>query len=327
MTLDADLAGYASVPDYIYGITREIWEDRGVGGKLDRYYAADINVRAATGLTHGNGGVVAQTLATLHQFPDRRLVGEDVIWTAAPGRSFLSSHRLISVMRHTGDGDLGVATGRAVRSRVIADCWVQDGMVKEEWLVRDQAAFARCLGTDARSLAVRSLEADRRTGRAATVFTPAQDRPSRYAPTIADDPAVHALVANLTRLWGGKAPAAIRDIYFEGAEVALPGGDHANGHGEIDRFAIGYLSSFPDAAFAVHSAVINREPERPVRIALRWSLDGDHTGFGHFGEPTGAPVHVMGMSHLYLTDGKVHGEWLLVDEASVWKQILAVTAD
>ena len=88
-------------------------------------------------------------------------------------------------------------------------------------------------------------------------------------------------------------------------------------------FAIGYLSSFPDAAFAVHSAVINREPERPVRIALRWSLDGDHSGFGHFGEPTGAPVHVMGMSYLYLTGGKVHGATL--DEASVWKQILART--
>ena len=26
---------YPDVPAFIYGITREIWEDRGIGGKLD----------------------------------------------------------------------------------------------------------------------------------------------------------------------------------------------------------------------------------------------------------------------------------------------------
>ena len=31
------LGTYSSVPDFIYGITREIWEDRGIGGKLDQY--------------------------------------------------------------------------------------------------------------------------------------------------------------------------------------------------------------------------------------------------------------------------------------------------
>jgi hypothetical protein len=33
------------------------------------------------------------------------------------------------------------------------------------------------------------------------------------------------------------------------------------------------------------------------RAAIRWSLDGTHDGWGAFGRPTGAPVHVMGMSH------------------------------
>ena len=51
---------YKSVPDFIYGITREIWEDRGVGGKLDRYYGANCLVRAATGLAADNKDVTAQ---------------------------------------------------------------------------------------------------------------------------------------------------------------------------------------------------------------------------------------------------------------------------
>ncbi len=41
---------YGDVPDFIYGITREIWEGRGIGGKLDRYYGATCLVRAANAL-------------------------------------------------------------------------------------------------------------------------------------------------------------------------------------------------------------------------------------------------------------------------------------
>ena len=118
------------------------------------YYADDCLVRAATGITTDNLGVTAQTLQTLHQFPDRELVGEDVIWSGYDDGSFLSSHRLISVMRHTGDGIYGKATGRVVRSRIIADCYCVDTQVKEEWLARDQAAFARCMGIDTSQLAL-----------------------------------------------------------------------------------------------------------------------------------------------------------------------------
>ena len=68
---------------------------------------------------------------------------------------------------------------------------------------------------------------------------------------------------------------------------------------------------------------MNRDAERPVRVALRWSLAGRHTGFGHFGPPTGADIHIMGMSHAQLTSGEIQSEWLLTDEVSIWTQILA----
>ena len=321
-----DLGSYRDVPDFIYGITREIWEDRGVGGKLEKYYAPDILLRAPTGLTVGNLGVVSQTLQTLHQFPDRQLVGEDVIWTLAPEDSFLSSHRLISVMTHTGDGILGPAGGRVVRSRILADCWVQNQVVREEWLVRDQASFARCLGRDARDLALEMMQREIRAGEPVSFYLPAHDRPGHYRPTVADDEAVHACIAGLHRIWHVKEVAAIRNFYFHGAALHAPGGDVLYGHVDIDRFVIGYLASFPDARFEVHSAIINRDAELPARIALRWSLQGRHSGFGHFGEPTGADVFVMGMSHLYLTDGRIRMEWLLTDEVSIWKQIHAHVA-
>jgi predicted ester cyclase len=318
-----DLAGYRDVPAYIYGITRAIWEDRGIGGRLDDYYASDIKVRAPTGLTCGNRGVVAQTLGTLHQFPDRELVGEDVIWTATPQRGFLSSHRLVSVMTHTGDGSYGPAAHRPVRSRIIADCWVQDGKVKEEWLVRDQGAFARCLGLTAEQLARQMQERSSLDGRAPAFFTPEQDQPSRYIPVVASDPAVTRHAELLQQIWTVKELAAIRRLYFAGANLHAPGNETLYGHRDIDRFVVSYLAAFPDAQLEVHSATVNREPERPIRIALRWSLTGTHEGFGRFGAPSGARVYIMCMSHVHVTDGLVRSEWLAVDEVAIWTQILA----
>lgn len=317
---------YPDIPSFIYGCTREIWEERGVGEKLRRYYADDCLVRAPSGLTTSMAGVAADTLATLHQFPDRQLVGEDVIWEDGGDGSFLSSHRLISVMRHLGDGGFGPASGALVKSRIIADCWVEDGRITEEWLVRDGAAFARSLGLSPRALAERLVTEDRAAGRPVAFFTPEQDVTGRYRPRIADDPAVARVVQGYQAIWDGKTPATIREHYFEGAAVAPPGGDTANGWGEIHRFVVGVLASMPDARLTIHGAVVNREPERPVRVALRWALDGTHGGWGRWGEPTGAALHVMGLSHLHLTQGQITAEWFLIDEVSIWKQILAECA-
>ena len=317
--------GYETVPDFIYGITREIWEDRGIGGKLQRYYAENCLVRAATGLAADNRDVTAQTLQTLHQFPDRQLVGEDVIWTGYEDGSFLSSHKLISVMRHQGSGSYGPASGRLVKSRIIADCWVVDGVVTEEWLVRDQAAFARCLGMDPLDLARQMVEQDlRRTGQVG-FYLPEHDAAGRYRPEVQEAPEVELYASGYRRLWGDKETAAVRDLYFHGANVSVPGGDIHYGHMDIDRFYLGYLAAFPDAHFAIESATINRDPGQPVRVALRWSLRGTHAGFGAFGPPSGAPVYVMGLSHAFIVDGRVAAEWIVTDEVVVWKQIIAHT--
>ena len=320
-----NVGSYRDVPDFIYGITREIWEDRGIGGRLDRYYAPDILLRAPTGLTTSNAGVTAQTLQTLHQFPDRQLVGEDVIWADGGDGSFLSSHRLSSVMRHTGDGSYGPASGRMVRSRIIADCWVVDTVVTEEWLVRDQAAFARCIGIAPEALARQMVDHDLRTTGTVAFFVPEHDKKGRYQPRLQAGAEVERYVEGYQRLWQAKETAAVRDLYFHGASLAAPGGEEFLGHADIDRFYLGYLAAFPDAVLSIDSAIVNRDVDLPPRVALRWSLRGTHSGFGHFGPPTGAPVFVMGLSHAYFVEGKIRQEWLVTDEVSVWKQIIAHT--
>ena len=71
---------FKTFPDYILGITHEIWEQRGVE-TLNHYYSDDIVVRSPSSVVVGNQAVIKATYATLDEFPDRQLLGEDVIWS------------------------------------------------------------------------------------------------------------------------------------------------------------------------------------------------------------------------------------------------------
>ena len=112
---------FKDFPDYILGITNEIWEQRGIE-TLNHYYSDDIIVRSPEGIVIGNKKVINATKNTLKEFPDRELLGEDVIWSGNPNDGMLSSHRILSTATHNGIGVFGDATGKKLVYRVIADC-------------------------------------------------------------------------------------------------------------------------------------------------------------------------------------------------------------
>lgn len=72
---------WKDIPDFILGITKDIWEDRGIH-TLHRYYGPELVVRSPASVIKGNTGIIAATEATLAEFPDRQLLGEDVMWCA-----------------------------------------------------------------------------------------------------------------------------------------------------------------------------------------------------------------------------------------------------
>ena len=314
--------GYDLV-DYILGITREIWEERGVGPALERYYADNVLLRSPGGMVTDRQGVVASTLQTLHEFPDRQLLGEDVIWRGDEANGFISSHRLTSVMTHTGSGIYGKATNKPVRVRVIAECVVRNDQVVEEWLIRDQGAIAACLGTDAEELARLQAENDLGIHGKVMFFTPNADVSGNYVDVIDDSEEAHTYVRGWQAIWGDKEPAVIRQLYHDGACVCAPCGDILHGHVDMDRFVLGYLAAFPDMVFTVDNLIVNHAPGLPTRLAMRWHIEATHSGWGCFGAPGGADVYIMGLTHACMVDGRLTMEWILIDEVSVWKQILA----
>ena len=127
---------FNNFPDYILGITHEIWEEKQVE-TLNNYYSGNIPVRSPSSIIIGNEAVINATLATLSEFPDRELLGEDVIWSGSPEEGMLSSHRIFSTATHLETGSFGEATGKKISYRVIADCHAINNQINDEWLVRD----------------------------------------------------------------------------------------------------------------------------------------------------------------------------------------------
>ncbi len=112
-----DLPGFdpefVDFPHYIIRITERIWHDREVELCL-KWYSEDCAIHTLGGPITGAQTVVNNTLATLEAFPDRRLDGDNVIWSDEGEGRFLSSHLITSKMTNMGKSDFGPATGKRV---------------------------------------------------------------------------------------------------------------------------------------------------------------------------------------------------------------------
>jgi hypothetical protein len=311
-------------PDYIIGITKEIWEDRGIA-TLHHYYAPDIVVRSPSAVVIGNRGVIAATMATLSEFPDRELLGEDVIWSGdAEAGTLLSSHRILSTATHAVSGVYGEATGKTLRYRIIADCAARGDQIYDEWLIRDQGAIVRQLGWDPKLYAIDLIEREGGAERCVRPLTPENDVAGDYHGTGNDHPAAADYAGHLTDLMQADF-TAVRRTYDRACQLELPGGVTAHGFAAADRFWMGLRAAFPDAVFRIEHQIGRSDPGEPVRAALRWSLHGRHAGWGAFGAPSGADVYVLGVSHAEFGPRGLKREFLLIDETAVWKQIALKT--
>ncbi|SDE00211.1 SnoaL-like domain-containing protein [Paracoccus isoporae] len=312
-------------PDYIIGITREIWEERGIE-TLNRYYAPDMPIRTPMGVTSGNRGVMAATMATLHEFPDRQLLAEDVIWSDDPEYGHLSSHRIITTATHLNDGQFGPATGRRFTIRVIADCAARGDTIHDEWLVRDYGGIVRQLGMDPQDYARDLIAAEGGVEFATEPFCPSRDVDGPYRGTGNENEWGLRYADDLTRIMEMDFAHILTD-YDRAAIGHYPGGQQAIGREAVSAFWLGLRSAFPSAEFRIHHRIGMDGGMLSPRAAIRWSLDGTHDGWGIFGRPTGARVHVFGMSHAEYGPWGLRRETALYDEIAIWKQILLQTGE
>ena len=306
---------YSDLPDYILKCTAQIWEGRDIAS-LDWHYADDIFIRTPSGFSRGNEAGKSNTMATLAEFPDRQLFGEDVIWCGNDEQGFLSSHRIVSSATHRG-GAFGPATGKRVVFRTVADTFCRENRIWDEWLIRDNAAIAVQIGTNPKDMA-RSIIA---RGDDDFPFTPESNVVGLYTGSGNDNEWGQRHASILQRVMNAEF-SIIPQEYDRACHLSFPRGEDVHGWAEADKFWVGVRSAFPAAEFKIEHQIGRVDDLLSPRSAIRWSLTGCHEGWGRFGAPTGVNVHIMGVSHAEFGPKGLRREITLFDEIEIWKQIL-----
>lgn len=323
MTLPGFDPEFTDLDDYIRVITARIWEGRRVD-TIAQYYSTDCAVITPSGASSGVPGVVRGTLETLAQFPDRRLLCEDIVSAGDASGGWLSSHRIASTMTHSGPGAFGAPSGSRLHVRTVADCVCKDNRIVHEWLVRDQGAIALQIGSTPQALARVWLQ---QRG-APTLPLSAPPAPAGWTDPLHTTPGAALLRRQYEALWRADL-AVLEDTADEALDLQGPSGHRAVGVAEAQAFWFGLTAAFSGAQFSIDSLAERIEPGRTPRVAMRWRLRGTHNGAGRYGAPTGRPVEIMGITHAEVahapygqTQPRVLREWLLMDEVALWMQIL-----
>ncbi len=301
--------------DYILGITFEIWEQGGVD-LIEQYYGPDTVVYGLDGITHGSKAMIDGTNAVLAAFPDRLLLGDDVI---AKGDSHdgYSSHRVLSPATNTGDSMFGPATGKALRFMNIADCVVEEGVITLEWLARDNLAQVRQLGFDVRDCA--ALLKEKQSSELLRWFEDERARlESADAGYDVDTPSQELLSA----LWQSGDTSALEKAYAPYAVMHRSPVEIVSGRdGIIDHFAR-LRGAFDVSAVSVDHVVEQPAGSSAKHAATRWAVSGKHVGEFLGAKATGRPVYIMGVTHRRIVDGRIAVEWTVFDSLSVLSQLL-----
>ncbi|PLK22468.1 hypothetical protein C0V72_14720 [Porphyrobacter sp. TH134] len=317
---------FVDFPHYIIRITERIWHDREVDLCL-KWYSHDCAIHTLAGPITGAQTVVDNTWATLAAFPDRRLDGDNVIWSEEGNGSFLSSHLITSKMTNLGDSDFGPATGKRVLVRTIADCLCRENRIVEEWLVRDNLALVEQLGFDPQKVAARQAAQDAKAGRSLVeVLAPYHAEALHSVDAEAATDAQRIAVDLLRACWqnGDRGRAAALSDFRLNARV--PGGRFLYGPDQHTDWRAPIRAAFgPRARLRIeHIAEVPYLGEA-CDVAVRWSLAGTHAGAGAYGEPTGAPLLIMAVSHFRVIQGRVREEVTIWDDIAVLRQIAGFT--
>ena len=311
---------YKDFPDYILKITKQIWEGKDVESIGD-FYTEDIPVRSPFGITYGNKPVIDATYKTLKEFPNRQLLGEDVIWNNDDNEGYHSSHRILSKGTHLGDGFYGKPTGKEIYYRVIADCACKENQVYDEWIVRDQGAMVRQIGYSPKEFAQIMIDKEGGIKKAYKLFDKSEVKPSNYHQNDVETNSVGDRYSKI--LQKVFEPKYNFSDYSRASSIYWPGNKLGHGREDVSKLWNSLKDIFSDINFSIEHVGYLNEPNKNPRASIRWFLEGIHSNDSkEFGKKSNSKLFIMGINHVELDDDGIIREWVLFDEVAIWKQIL-----
>ena len=306
------------VEKFIYGITEEIWENKKINSIYD-YYKKDVIVRSPRSTTYESNDVINSTKDTLNQFPNRELIGEDVIWSGDNKNGILSSHRILSTATHEGNGFYGKSTGKNIIYRVIADCFIIDNEVVEEWIVRDESAILNQIGLTAKKFVEMKIKEKFFNKRCLNSISNAFEVKNIIINN--SNEFTKTYISYFKKLID-KDFNLIKKHYERSAQTFWPGNKINYSYEQIKNIWSDFLNCFEKLELIIHFFSGITEPMLPPRVAIRWTIKGKHLNNGNYGAPSQKNIEIAGISHVEFGKTGIIREYVIFDEISIWKQIL-----
>lgn len=323
----ASYAPFDTPEDYILNWTDLIWDDFGLG-RLGEHYAEEMVVHSAYGPIRGMETVLRNSLVKKATFPNRIGTAEDVICESRGDGAFISHHRVFHSGKQEGISSYGLASTRQSESRNLAVCLVRDGLVVEEWVVRDEFRVVATLGLDPEAVA-RDLAF---TDEAGGLF----DRPAPPDVVQAGEsgprPDTHGAEARLVKefidqVWNGRHLERVGEFVHPHVFCETTRGRIVTRHRGYQVDLIQMLSAFPDATIEVRDIAVASDADRGTRASVLWRLAGTYEGAPLYGPVTGSPVEILGGSQFLLRGGQIVHEWRVFDEIAVLTQVARARGD
>ncbi|WOH35784.1 nuclear transport factor 2 family protein [Thalassotalea fonticola] len=318
---------FIDIVDYIIRITHRIWEQKNVG-LCYQYYADICPVFTLGGYFECVEQVVQNTLKTIAAFPDRSLIGENVIWKEESDGSYYSSHLITSIMTNTGNSEFGAATNKTGRVTTIADCVCFENKIIKEWLVRDNSFLISQLGIDLIDAAIsfaqlvpdphfnvwfdEEYQRVRETKHRANIALTTENWTTE-----------NFVQSWVQTLFNQKQFSNLNDFYHVAASHQWPGGRIATGLAQVSGTLIQWLAQCPDAKMTVdHLAVVGFN-EDTIDIAVRWSIAGTYSPQNErLAQLKDERFFVLGASHLRVKNQKIVKEVTVFDEISLYANLI-----
>lgn len=319
---------FIDIVDYIIRITHRIWEQKNIGLCLD-YYAQYCPVHTLGSYSDQVDTIVTNTLKTIGAFPDRSLIGENVIWRELGEQGgYYSSHRITSIMTNKGPSEFGSATGKTGRVTTIADCVCFENKIVYEWLMRDNSFLIKQLGIElvdaAKHFATfKAPDAFYKWRKNEINRIRKQELTEHQWHTPMDTTLTDFASQWLNTFFNRKDYGPIAQFYHLNAKVQWPGGVESVGIPGIRGVFIQWLAQCPDAlATCDHIAVVPFENEG-FDIAIRWSLAGSFSATEPlFSTYNGQDFFILAATHLRVISGKIQQEWTVFDEVAAYANLI-----
>jgi hypothetical protein len=206
----------------------------------------------------------------------------------------------------------------------VADCVCKDNRIVHEWLVRDQGAIARAVGSTPLEIAAQWLT--QRSGKPVLPL-PQPPAPIWWRNPMSEEPVAQRYAQGIRQIFERKN--FDEQLYDEAACSLGPSNSIAYGRQEISAFWANGRDIFSGCSYqneSISYMPASSAQGRPPRVALRWRVQGTSAGTGPYAGFAAKPLDILGINHAEFVkvngQWQVHREWVLIDEVALWMQLL-----